>query len=174
MHKSADIADQLRSPLLSERFTRVKKMWFPTDNDLRIFMRNIVRVNEENERDNLRDDVVRMRDLLSLLLGRCMESPNPLPENVKQHFRDIYRSLELHMEFHGFGRDAAADILNLREVGEYLELGRDDAPEIECAIDPGSKLLEIVSKRKTKRILGMKSRNSLPGYAAFSLLTENT
>lgn len=149
-------------------------MWFPTDNDLRIFMRNIVRVNEENERDNLRDDVVRMRDLLSLLLGRCMESPNPLPENVKQHFRDIYRSLELHMEFHGFGRDAAADILNLREVGEYLELGADDAPEIECAIDPGSKLLKIVSKRKTKRILGMKSRNSLPGYAAFSLLTENT
>ena len=43
-------------------------MWFPTDNDLRIFMRKIVRVNEENERDNLRDDVVRMRDLLSLLL----------------------------------------------------------------------------------------------------------
>ena len=43
-------------------------MWFPTDNDLIIFMRNIVRVNEENERDNLRDDVVRMRDLLSLLL----------------------------------------------------------------------------------------------------------
>lgn len=125
-------------------------------------MEKITEVYEEKEKDNLSDDVVRMRDLLSLLLDRCMESPNPLPENVKQHFRDIYRSLKLHMEFHGFGRDAAADILNLRKVGD-LELGADDAPEIECAIDPGSKLLEIVSKRKTKRILGMKSRNSLPG-----------
>lgn len=149
-------------------------MWFPTDNELRIFMRKIVIVNGENERDNLRDDVVRMRDLLSLLLDRCMESPNRLPENVKLHFRDIYRSLKLHMEFHGFGRDAASNILNLRQVGEYLELGEDDAPEIEYAIDPGRKLLEIVSKRKTKRILGMKSRNSPPGYVAFSLLTENT
>ena len=126
-------------------------------------MEKIKEVYEEKEKDNLSDDVVRMCDLLSLLLDRCMESPNPLPENVKQHFRDIYRSLKLHMKFHGFGRDAAADILNLRKVGEYLELGADDAPEIECAIDPGSKLLEIVSKRNTKRILGMKSRNSLPG-----------
>ena len=126
-------------------------------------MEKIKKVYEEKEKDDLSDDVVRMRDLLSLLLDRCMASANPLPENVKQHFRDIYQSLKLHMEFHGFGRDAAADILNLREVGEYLELGADDAPEIECAIDPGSKLLEIVSKRKTKRILGMKSRNSLPG-----------
>ena len=149
-------------------------MWFPTNDEVKNFMEKITEVYEEKEKDNLSDDVVRMRDLLSLLLDRCRESPNPLPENVKQHFRDIYRSLELHMEFHGFGRDAAADILNLRKVGEYLELGADDAPEIECAIDPGSKLLEIVSKHKTKRILGMKSRNSLPGYATFSLLTENT
>ena len=149
-------------------------MWFPKKEEVKNFMEKIKEVYEEKEKDNLSYDVVRMRDLLSLLLDRCMGSPNPLPENVKQHFRDIYRSLKLHMEFHGFGRDAAADILNLRKVGEYLELGADDAPEIECAIDPGSKLLEIVSKRKTKRILGMKSRNSLPGYAAFSLLTENT
>lgn len=137
-------------------------MWFPKKEEVKNFMEKIKEVYEEKEKDNLSYDVVRMRDLLSLLLDRCMESPNPLPENVKQHFRDIYRSLKLHMEFHGFGRDAAADILNLRKVGEYLELGADDAPEIECAIDPGSKLLEIVSKRKTKRILGMKSRNSLP------------
>ena len=138
-------------------------MWFPTNDEVKNFMEKIKEVYEEKEKDDLSDDVVRMCDLLSLLLDRCMESPNPLPENVKQHFRDIYRSLKLHMEFHGFGRDAAADILNLGEVGEYLELGADDAPEIECAIDPGSKLLEIVSKRKTKRIIGMKSRNSLPG-----------
>ena len=138
-------------------------MWFPTNDEVKNFMEKIKEVYEEKEKDDLNDDVVRMRDLLSLLLDRCMASANPLPENVKQHFRDIYRSLKLHMEFHGFRRDAAADILNLRKVGEYLELGADDAPEIECAIDPGSKLLEIVSKRKTKRILGMKSRNSLPG-----------
>lgn len=137
-------------------------MWFPTNDEVKNFMEKITEVYEEKEKDNLSDDVVRMRDLLSLLLDRCRDGPNPLPENVKQHFRDIYRSLKLHMEFHGFGRDAAADILNLRKEGEYLELGADDAPEIECAIDPGSKLLEIVSKRKTKRILGMKSRNSLP------------
>lgn len=152
-------------------------MWSPTDDEITQFMREIGKVNEAEERDRLEDDVVRMRDLISLLLEECRRRTNSLPENLKQHFKDIYWSLKLHMKFHGFGRDAAAaDLLNLREQDEYydLGLGADYTPEIEQAIDPGSKLLEIVSKRKTKRIHRMKSRKSLPGYTAFSLLTENT
>lgn len=145
-------------------------MWSPTDDEITQFMRKIREVNKAEERGRLKDDVDRMRDLISLLLEECKKRPNSLPENLKQHFKDICLSLKLHMEFHGFGRDAAADLLNLRDLG----LGADYTPEIEQAIDPGSKLLEIVSKRKTKRIHRMKSRKSLPGYTAFSLLTENT
>lgn len=151
-------------------------MWSPTDDEITQFMRKIGEVNGTKERDRLKDDVVRMCDLISLLLEECKKRPNSLPENLKQHFKDICLSLKLHMEFHGFGRDAAAGLLNLREQNKCydLGLGADYTPEIEQAIDPGSKLLEIVSKRKTKRIHRMKSRKSLPGYTAFSLLTENT
>ena len=152
-------------------------MWSPTDDKITQFMRKIGKVNEAEERDRLEDDVVRMGDLISFLLKECQRRTNFLPENLRQHFQDICWSLKLHMEFHGIGRDvAAADLLNLRELDEYydLGLGADYTPEIEQAIDPGSKLLEIVSKRKTKRILRMKSRKSLPGYTAFCLLTENT
>ena len=108
-------------------------------------------VYEEREKDKLKHDVDCMSQLLWSLLEECNKRPKSLPEKIKQHFKDIYRSLRLHLEFH-FGRDAV-DLENLRKVGLHLGLDTQRQPEVECAIDPGSKLLEIVSKGKTNSLI---------------------
>ncbi|MCG8406888.1 MAG: hypothetical protein MI923_16950 [Phycisphaerales bacterium] len=108
-------------------------------------------VYEERKKEKLKHDVDYMSQLLWSLLAKCNGRPKSLPEKIKQHFKDIYWSLRLHLEFH-FGGDAV-DLENLRKVGEYLELDTGRQPGVECAIDPGSKLLEIVSKGKTNSLI---------------------
>lgn len=111
-------------------------------------------VYEETKKDNFKHDVDGMSQLLLRLLKECNERPrksSSLPEKIKQHFKDIYWSLRLHQEFH-FERDAV-DLENLRKVGEDLGLDTQRQPGVECAIDPGSKLLEIVSKGETNSLM---------------------
>lgn len=108
-------------------------------------------VYEEWRKEKLKKDVDCMSQLLWSLLAECNGRPKSLPEKIKQHFKDIYWSLRLHLVFH-FGRDTV-DLENLRKVGEYLELDTGRQPGVECAIDPGSKLLVIVSKGKTNSLI---------------------
>ena len=108
-------------------------------------------VYEERKKEKLKHDVDCMSQLLWSLLDECKGRPKSLPEKIKQHFKDIYWSLRLHLEFH-FGRDAV-DLENLRKVGENLGLDTQCQPGVECAIDPGSKLLEIVSKGETNSLI---------------------
>ena len=106
-------------------------------------------VYEKWNKDKLKNDVDGMSQLLLGLLDECNKRPgksSSLPKKIKQHFEDIYWSLRLHLEFH-FGRDAV-DLENLRKVGEDLGLDTRCQPEVTYAIDPGSKLLEIVSTGK--------------------------
>ena len=123
-----------------------------TEDEVKDSINRIVEVvYEERKKDKLKDDVDRMCHLLWRLLKECKKRPKSLPEKVKQHFKDIYWSLRLHLVFH-FGRDTV-DLENLRKVGEYLELDTGRQPGVECAIDPGSKLLVIVSKGKTNSLI---------------------
>ena len=108
-------------------------------------------VYEERKKEKLEHDVDCMSRLLWSLLAECNGRPKSLPEKIKQHFKDIYWSLRLHLEFH-FGRDAV-DSENLRKVREDLGLDTRYQPGVKCAIDPGSKLLEIVSKGKTNSLI---------------------
>ena len=108
-------------------------------------------VYEERKKEKLKHDVDCMSQLLWSLLAECNGRPKSLPEKIKQHFKGIYWSLRLHLEFH-FGRDAV-DVENLRKLGEDLGLDTLYQPWVKCAIDPGSKLLEIVSKGKTNSLI---------------------
>lgn len=113
----------------------------------------IAEVVEETNKDRLMQDIDGMSQLLLGLLEEFNKRPgksSSLPENIKQHFKNIYLSLRLHLEFH-FGRDAV-DLENLRK--EVEDLGLDTGTtEVKCAVDPGSKLLEIVSKGKTNSLI---------------------
>lgn len=67
---------------------------------------------------------------------------------VIKHFSDIYWSLKLHLAFH-LGEDTARQNAELKKLGEFIvELAMEDLdklPGLEYAIDPVSKILEIVS-----------------------------
>lgn len=65
-------------------------------------------------------------------------------KKVKQHFVDIYWSLKLHLVF--LLGPEAANVEKLEDLRELLGL-TNQLPRRDQAIDPGSKLLEIVSKK---------------------------
>ena len=81
-----------------------------------------------------------MTAMCKLLLSLIEEHGVP---KVKQHFEDIYWSLKLHLVF--LLGLKAANSAKLEELQELLGL-TDELPQRDQAIDPGSKLLEIVSK----------------------------
>ena len=102
----------------------------------------------------MRKHVVEMCTLLRNLHEEIYQKRN-LEERfkapLKNHFRDIYWSLKLHLVFHlgipQTNTTETADI-ELQEVGKLFGLENEEInrqPDQECAIDPGSKLLEIVS-----------------------------
>ena len=81
-----------------------------------------------------------MCDLLLLLAER-----HGVPKKVKQHFEDIYWSLKLHLVF--LPGTEGAKLEKLEVLRKLLGLPTDKLPQRDQAIDPGSKLLEIVSKK---------------------------
>ena len=113
----------------------------------------IVRGNE-NLKKRMEKDVVQMCKLLKLIHEEIQARENEdLQEGLKKHFIDIYWSLKLHMVFHlgttlGSGDLDSADS-KLEEVGRLFGLTDEEIklqPDQIHAIDPGSKVLEIVSK----------------------------
>ena len=110
----------------------------PSDEIVKRYITEIANVNTESKKKKLEDDVIAMCDLLLLLANN-----RTVPKKVKQHFEDIYWSLKLHLVFH-LGPEAA-NLEKLKELRVLLRLV-DQLPKREKAIDPWSKLLEIVSK----------------------------
>ena len=118
----------------------------PTDEEVYQYIEEIV-MGVENIENRLAGDVKDMCNLLSLLVDDCkIRVPNKgdIPQGLKQSFKDIYGSLKLHMKFHLY----ELEVSELKNLGEKIGLTESELnalPGLECAIDPGSKLLEIVS-----------------------------
>lgn len=117
----------------------------PTDEEVYRYIKEIV--NRDKKIKKLQNDVVDMCKLLSQLVDDCKEtSPNgDVHPRLEQSFKDIYGSLKLHVKFR-LGPDV--EITELNTLGKKIgltELKLKELPGPECAIDPGSKLLEIVS-----------------------------
>ena len=115
------------------------------DNELR-FVKEFVEGLHKLE-GRLTKDVKAMCNFIVRLDGLCQRLPEDLKAPLRKHFRDIYRSLRFHMMFH---RVPDHDLQELRELGrlELLQLTDEEMgelPDLFCAIDPGSKILEIVS-----------------------------
>lgn len=90
------------------------------------------------KKEKLKRDVIEMCTLLLSLVEE-----HGVPKKVKQHFEDIYWSLKLHLVFLLGPEDA--NLAELEKLRKLLGLA-DELPQKDQAIDPGSKLLEIVSK----------------------------
>lgn len=119
----------------------------PTDQEVHQYIEEIVKGVQGIE-DRLEKDVRAMCEVLSPLVEDCKKrvaNEGDMPQRLKRSFKDIYWSLKLHLKFH---LGAAAEISELNTLGQAIGLTaveRDELPGKECAIDPGSKLLEIVS-----------------------------
>ena len=117
----------------------------PTDEEVRQYIEEIVKGVTSIEK-KLESDVRDMCTLLLLLVGDCKERvPNrDVPQRLKQSFKDIYGSLKLHLKFHL----EDVELRELNTLGQQIGLTEEELnalPGKECAIDPVSKLLEIVS-----------------------------
>ena len=115
------------------------------DDELR-FVQEFVEGLDKLER-KLTEDVKDVCKVIVRLDGECrrLRMPEASKIPLKKHFRDIYCSLRFHMMFH-----LGLDLQELRKLGK-LELVQltdeqmDQFPDLSWAIDPGSKILEIVS-----------------------------
>jgi len=112
----------------------------------------------KNVEKRLDRDVSNMCVILKALAEEIFKDRPGLPrrdaDQLRVHFRDIYRSLKLHLVFHShadFSRfDAPTKLKDLgrsiRLSNEELERRPDENSALDYCADPWSKLLEIVSK----------------------------
>lgn len=108
--------------------------------DVKKYIEEIANVlNTRSKKNKLKRDVIAMCEILLSLVKE-----HGVPKKVKQHFEDIYWSLNLHLVFL-LGTEEA-NLEKLEELRELLGLPTDQLPQRDQAIDPGTKLLEIVSK----------------------------
>ena len=116
-----------------------QNMSSPSDEIVKKYIEEIANVLDTRSKKNkLKRDVIAMCDLLLSLVEE-----HGVPKKVKQHFEDIYWSLKLHLVF--LLETKNANLEKLEVLRKLLGLA-DQLPERNQAIDPGSKLLEIVSK----------------------------
>lgn len=117
-----------------------QNMSSPSDEIVKKYIEEIANVLDTRSKKNkLKRDVIAMCEILLSLVKE-----HGVPKKVKQHFEDIYWSLKLHLVFLLGTEDA--NLEKLEELRELLGLPSDQLPQRDQAIDPGSKLLEIVSK----------------------------
>lgn len=117
-----------------------QSMSSPSDEIVKKYIEEIANVLDTRSKKNkLKRDVIAMCDLLLSLVEK-----DGVPKKVKQHFEDIYWSLKLHLVFLLGTEDAK--LAELEKLRKLLGLPTDQLPQRDQAIDPGSKLLEIVSK----------------------------
>jgi len=98
--------------------------------------------------ERLRRDVKKFCNLLEgILKGLCeggVDLGRQEHRSLQSNFVDIYMCLKLHLTFH-FGHQEALQHTELAALGSQLSQEPEVIPELRYAIDPGSKLLEIVS-----------------------------
>ena len=103
-------------------------------------------------KDGIEIYVFKVCEVLKSLHEKCKgrksgSLPEALKNSLTKHFRDIFWSLKLHLLFHGVPWPYAA----LEDIGawESVSLSADQmkaTPDEKNVIDPGSKILEIVSR----------------------------
>lgn len=104
----------------------------------------------KNRRKRLSNDVHEMCKLLRHVRKLFYEKlkSNPKLDQSRKLFDDgcsaIYWSLKLHLALH-CGNDHASRHKYLKKVGRSLKINELDVPLEEHAVDPGSKVLELVS-----------------------------
>ena len=119
------------------------EMSSPTDKEVHRYIEEIVR-GDKAIRKRLEKDVRAMCAMLSQLVEdfyKKAANERDLASRLRRSFKDIYGCLNWHLKFH-FGD--AVEITELNRLGQEIGLTMEEqnAP---CAIDPGSKILEIVS-----------------------------
>lgn len=116
----------------------------PTDEEVRKYIVRGILKGVKKIEEKLENDVKDMceRVLLPLVEECKIRTLNrdDVRQRLEQSFKDIYRSLKLHLKFH---LKAEPDELN--KLGQEIGLTAEELENESCAIDPGSKLLEIVS-----------------------------
>lgn len=109
------------------------------------FVQEFVRSLQKVE-NRLTKDVKTMCKLVQRLGSSCFFGlPEPCKISLKKHFRDIYRGLKFHMMFH-----SGHDLKELRDLGSLDFIGLtnseiEELPNAFWAIDPASKIVEIIS-----------------------------
>ena len=103
-------------------------------------------------KDGIEIYVFKVCEVLKSLREKCKGRKSgslleALKNSLTKHFRDIFWSLKLHLLFHGVPWPYAA----LEDIGawESVSLSADQmkaTPDEKNVIDPGSKILEIVSR----------------------------
>ena len=123
------------------------EMSSPTDKEVRKYIVHGILKGVKNIEEKLENDVKDMCERVLLpLVEECKTKTlnrDDVRQRVEQSFKDIYGSLKLHLKFH-----LRAEPDELNELGQAIGLTPkelDPPPRRECAFDPGSKLLEIVS-----------------------------
>ena len=119
----------------------------PTDEEVHRYIQEIVRGNK-GVRKRLEKDVRAMCTMLSTLVEDVYKraaKERDLAQRLRRSFKDIYERLKLHLKFH---LGDATEITELNRLGQEIGLTKEEQnalPEKKGAIDPGSKILEIVS-----------------------------
>jgi len=119
----------------------------PTNEEVHRYIQEIV--NGDNAiRKRLGKDVSAMCEMLLKLVETIYEevgNERDLAQRMQRSFEDIYGSLKWHLEFH---LGDAVEITELNRLGQEIGLTKEErnvVPREKCGIDPGSKILEIVS-----------------------------
>ncbi|XP_068701033.1 uncharacterized protein [Montipora foliosa] len=99
---------------------------------------------------NLEEYVTQMCKMCNPVTGLKLPAAAYQNESTRNHLKDIYWSLKLHLLFH-LGEQAATEHPNLRELGNHLHLTEEELahlPNETHAHDPGSIFLQIVSDQE--------------------------
>ena len=116
------------------------------------YIKNRVKGGFQNLQNRMEKDIKDMcENILMPLTAEFGERdlPEELLERLRRYFRDIYWSLKVHLMFHLGIPDEPQEIdILLNEVGAWGGLTDDEMsklPDQNLVVDPGSKLLEMVS-----------------------------
>lgn len=128
----------------------------PTNEEISHFIGYIVKTATRDEK-GLKEDVIELCEKVLLPLCKVLnggvENKQFVTERLeflRKRFTDIYWTLRLHLHlvfYHDL--EKANEVKELQELGHLLRLPENDLtkkqPDADKAVDPGSKLLDIVS-----------------------------
>ena len=126
----------------------------PTKEEVSDFIGYIVKTATRDETGLEKDVIELCKKILLPLCGEVnggVENKQFVTERLEfltERFTDIYWTLKLHLVFY-YGLEKANEVKELQDLGRLLRLPEYDlekkSPGANYAVDPGSKLLDIVS-----------------------------